>query len=351
MQYYDTIIVGGGAAAYAAAVYAGRYNLKTLIVEKEFGGETALAGKIENYPGFKAVDGFELMNAMKGQATSLGVEVIDGDVELLKNEYHCFQVKVGETVYQGKTIIIATGMEHRKLGLPREDELKGKGIHYCVTCDGPLFKGKRVGIVGGGDSAVKGANQLSDMGAEHVYLIAREDNVNRAEPINRDRLKQKKNVAVLYTTEVKGLIGEKFLESVRISKPFQGKNTIELQGLFVAIGAIPRGELPKQLGVKFDERNQIDVDPRTMKTNIDGVFAAGDITNASGSFKQIVTGAAQGSLAATSAYLDVQEHPNVCELHAVPVMGLLKEGKRSEVSDLPAGRQGRGKMGKKGKKK
>lgn len=342
MKYYDTIIVGGGAAAYAAAIYAGRYNVKTLLVERDFGGETALAGVIENYPGFKAVDGFELMKGMKEQTTALGVEIVDGDVQLLKNEYHCFQVKIGNETYQGKTVIVATGMEHRKLGIPREDELKGKGVHYCVTCDGPLFKGKKVGIVGGGDSAVKGANQLSDMGAEHVYLFVREDNVNRAEPINRDRLKEKKNVTVLYTTEVKELIGEKLLESIRISKKFQGKDIVELRGLFVAIGAIPRGELPKQLGVTFDQRDQIDVDPRTMKTNVDGVFAAGDITNASGSFKQIVTGAAQGAIAATSAYLDIQTHPNVCELHAVPVAGLLMKGN-------PSTRLGAGKKG--GKKK
>src|SRR3989338_6186278 len=327
MKSYDTIIVGGGAAAYAAAIYGARYNLKVLLVEREFGGETALAGKIENYPGFTAVDGFELMQKMKEQAVGVGVQAVDGDVGLVKNEYHCFEIKIGGKIYQGKTIILATGSEYRKLGLPRQDELKGKGVHYCVTCDGPLFKGKVVGIVGGGDSAVKGANQLSEMGAGHVYLIVREDNINRAEPINRERLAKKKNVTVLYSTEVKELIGKKFIDAARLSKPFQGKDIVELRGLFVAIGSVPRGELPKALGVKLDERNQIDVDPRTMKTSVDGVFAAGDVTNASGSFKQIVTGAAQGAMAATSAYNDVQNHPNVCVLHAVPAAGLLSPGK------------------------
>lgn len=320
---FDTIIVGGGAAAWAAAIYAARYGLRTLVVEEMFGGETALAGPIENYPGFKKVDGFELMQTMKDQAAALGVEVVDGKAELVSNVYHCFEVKVGDATYQSKTIILATGMEHRKLGLAREDELKGRGIHYCATCDGPLFKNKKVGIVGGGDSAVKWGSQLSDMGASTVTLFVREKDVSRAEPVNQERLKSKSNVTVMTETEVKELIGTSKLESVTVSTKGGAPQTIQLDGLFVAIGATPRSELPKQLAVKFDECGQIDVDPRFMKTSIDGVFAAGDVTNASGSFKQIVTGAAQGSVAATSAYLDVQTHPNVCELHAVPVTGLI----------------------------
>ncbi len=326
----DTVIIGGGATAYAAAIYARRYNMQVLVIQEEFGGETALAGPIENDPGFKAIDGLELMQNMQDQATALGAVVIDGKAELTTNEYHCFKITVGKKAFVGKTIILAMGMERRKLGLRREPELKGKGVHYCVTCDGPLFKGKRVAIVGGGDSAVKGANQLADMGAAHVYQIVREDNVNRAEPINRDRLMKKvgKNVDIIFSNEVMALRGEKKLDSVTLKTEWNGSKTLKLDALFVEIGAVPRSELPKQLGVKFDEFGQIDVECQTMKTNVDGVFAAGDITNASGHFKQIVTGAAQGSIAATSAYNDVQTHPNVCMLHAVPIAGLIETAKR-----------------------
>lgn len=322
MKSYEAIIIGGGVAAYAAALYSTRYNMKTVLVEKLFGGETATAGKIENYPGFASIDGFELMEKMKGQATAIGVEVIEGEAELVKNEYHCFQIKVGEQTLQSQTVILAMGMEHRTLPVARADELKGKGIHYCATCDGPLFKGKVIGVVGGGDSAVKAGNQLVDMGARHVYMIAREENLRRAEPINLDQLEKKikmGKVTTLFATEIVALQGDKKLEAIKLSKPLEAGDELRMDGVFVEIGATPRGELPKQLGVRLDERGQVDVDPRTCATSVDGVFAAGDVTNASGGFKQIVTGAAQGSIAATSAYRDISLHGGACELHAKPV--------------------------------
>ncbi|MBI2098793.1 FAD-dependent oxidoreductase [Candidatus Uhrbacteria bacterium] len=326
MKFYDTIIIGGGAAAYAAAIYSARYNMKTALVEKAFGGETATAGKIENYPGFKSIDGFELMEKMKEQAVSLGVEVMEGEAKLVKNEYHCFQIKIGAETFQSKTVILAMGMEHLELPIERAGELKSKGVHYCAICDGPLFKGKFVAVVGGGDSAVKAGNQLSDMGAKHVYMIVREEDLKRAEPINLDKLEEKVKagrIMVLYETEIAELKGDKRLEAVKISKKFEGKDELKLDGVFVEIGATPRGELAEQLGVRLDAHGQIDVDPRACSTSIDGVFAAGDVTNASGGFKQIITGAAQGAIAATSAYKDVSEHGGACALHAKHISGLL----------------------------
>ncbi len=319
MDYFDVIIVGGGAAAYSAGIYAARYDMKTLLIEGEFGGETAVAATIENYPGFKAIDGFDLMEKMKDHAVSTGVQVVQGKAELVSNAIHCFRVQVGETIYEGKTLILATGSERRTLNLPNEKEFKQRGVHYCVTCDGPLFRSKRVAIVGGGDTAIKGANQLADTAGE-ILVIVRETNVNRAEPINRDRLLTRKNVRLLYTTEITALHGKDRLTEIQLSKSFNGSTTVPLDALFVAIGATPRTDLAKKLGVTLDAQGYIDVDPRTMKTNIDGVFAVGDVTNASGTFKQIVTGAAQGSIAATSAYQDLNEHGgHACSIHALPV--------------------------------
>lgn len=321
MKVYDTIIVGGGAAAYAAAIYAARYNMKTLLIQKDFGGETALAGMIGNYPGVPGLemDGYELMKNMKEQANALGVEFVDGQAKLAENIRHCMKVTVDGEEYNGKTIILAVGMEHRKLGIEKEDTLKGKGVHYCTTCDGPLYKGKKVGIIGGGDSAVKSGNQILDMGASHVYMIVREKDLSRAEPINLEKLKKKGDkVSYLFENEITSLLGKDKVEGVTIKEQFEEKNEIELDGIFIHIGAEPRDELPKMLDVEFDEHSQVNVDPNTMETNIDGVFACGDVTNASGRFKQIVTAASQGSIAATSAYHDTQEHPNVCELHALP---------------------------------
>lgn len=315
MKSYDTIIIGGGAAAYAAGIYAKRYEMSVLLIEEEPGGETALAWTVENYPGFKSIDGFELMQKMMEQAKDLGVEVVEGKATLVKNQHHCFQVSVDQETYQGKTIILATGSARRKLGLPREDELKGKGVHYCMTCDGPIYKGKIIAIAGGGDAAVKAGNLASEYGNQ-VYLIVREDNLKRAEPINLERLQKKSNVKIIFKTEVKEIVGEKFLSGVKLASGEE----LATDALFVEIGAIPRVDLAKELEVKLDERGYIDADPRTMLTNVDGVFAAGDVTNATGAFKQIVTGAAQGAIAATSAFKDLGDHGrDVCELHARPV--------------------------------
>ncbi len=337
MDSFDCIIVGGGAAAWATAIYARRYNLETLVIEEQFGGETALAGAIENYPGFTRIDGFDLMEKMRDQAVGLGAKAVEGKATLVENRYHCFRVGVGKDVFQGRTLVLAMGMEHRTLGLPKEKELKGKGIHYCATCDGPLFKGKRVAVVGGGDSAVKWANQLSDMGVAHVFLIVREKDLSRAEPINRKRLSEKTDVTVLFGNEIVALQGDKTLTGVRLRKKADGQDALPLSAVFVAIGAEPRGELATQLGVKRDAHGQVDVDPRTMATSVDGVFAAGDVSNASGSFKQIVTAAAQGAIAATSCYRDVHEHPQACSLHAVPVAGLLAA--RAAPSRKPVARR------------
>jgi len=144
---FDVIIVGGGAAAYAAGIYARRYEMSVLLIEEETGGETALAWTVENYPGFKSIDGFELMQKIIEQAKDLGVKVVSGRANLVKNQRHCFKVNVGEPVYQGRTIIIATGSARKKLGLSREDKLRGKGVHYCVTCDGALYKNKIIAIL------------------------------------------------------------------------------------------------------------------------------------------------------------------------------------------------------------
>lgn len=324
MQYYDTIILGGGAAAFSAAIYAARYQMKTVLIHEEFGGETSTAGPIENYPGFKTIDGFELMQNMEEQAKALRVTMVAGKAELAQNIHHCFQVRVGKEIFEGKTLILAVGMERRKMGLKNEDALKGKGVHYCATCDGPLYKNKIVGVVGGGDSAVKWANQLSDIAA-NIYLIVREKDINRAEPINRDIVEKKKNVTILFATEIQELIGVRKLQQVRMTKKFAGSDVLSLDAIFVAIGAVPRGTIPQELGVAMNARGEVIVD-RMMKTSVDGIFAAGDMTDATGSFKQIVTAAAQGAIAATAAYQDIGAHAaNVCELHAVPVVVSTRE--------------------------
>lgn len=318
---YDLIIIGTGAAGLAAAVYAGRYKIKTLVIGREFGGETSTAATIWNYPGILAIDGYDLMGKMKEQAIKLGAEVVEGEVVKVTKQSHCISAFTAEgKEYQSKTLILALGTQRRKLGLANEKDLTGKGIHYCVTCDGPLYSGRTIAIVGGGDASVKGAN-LAAVYAKKIYLLTIEKQL-RAEPVNYEQMqKLGDKVEVIYETAVKEAVAKKGgmgLEKIVLST-HDKLGELKVDGLFVEIGALPNVELAKQLGVELDERGYVKVD-NFMQTNIDGVFAAGDTTNFFGPFKQDITAAAEGAMAATSTFKDLGIHGGeVCQIHAVPM--------------------------------
>lgn len=317
---YDLIIIGSGAAGLGAALYSGRYRMHVLVLGKEFGGETAKAGTIENYPGVPAIDGYELMSVMKKQATALNVEFVSDQANDIARQEHCFEVMARKTTYQTHAIIFATGAERRRLGLPNEKELTGKGVHYCVTCDGPVYGGKIIAMVGGGDASVKGAVLAAEYVAK-LYLLVRGKEVT-AEPINMEKLKALAGkIEVVYETTVEKIVGEQKLEKIILSKPHNGSQELVVDGLFVEIGATPNVELAQKLDVTLDERGHIKVD-NLMQTNIDGVFAAGDAVNHFGAFKQDITAAAMGAVAATSAYNDRKVHGEICELHAMPPMSM-----------------------------
>ncbi|OHA70725.1 MAG: hypothetical protein A3D64_01025 [Candidatus Wildermuthbacteria bacterium RIFCSPHIGHO2_02_FULL_49_9] len=308
---YDLIIIGSGAAGLSAAIYAKRYKMETLVMEGEFGGETATAGIIENYPGILSIDGYDLMKAMKEQGQNLGVVFEKGKAEKISSDRGCFVVKAANKEFQGSTLILATGSQRRHLNLPNEKELTGKGVHYCWTCDGPLYGKKTVAIVGGGDSSVKGVNFLAEY-AKKIYLIVRGKEV-QAEPVNLERMKALGDkVEVLTETEVAEIVGEKFLGKLVLSKEYQGSKDLAVDGVFVEIGFDPDTKLANQLGLALDEKNYIKVDSM-MKTNIPGVFAAGDATSHFGRFKQDITAAALGSVAATSAYEYLQSQGRVAD--------------------------------------
>lgn len=313
---YDLVIIGAGAAGLGAAVYAGRYRLKTAVASGEFGGETATAGKIENYPGYMQIDGFELMAKMRDQAKSMGVEFFDDRVDKITRNGHCFTVEAGGKVFNANQLILAMGTKRRRLNLPNEKELTGKGVHYCVTCDGAFYSGKTIAMVGGGDASVKGINMASEY-VDKVYFILRENEI-KAEPINLERMKKLGDkVEILYETEVTEIVGQDKLEKIILSKEFNGSKELDVDGLFVEIGSERNVELAKQLDVQLDERGYVKVD-NMMKTNIDGVYACGDTVNFFGDFKQIITAAAMGSVAATSAYEDNKLHGELCPYHSVP---------------------------------
>src|SRR3989344_4602933 len=218
---YDLIVVGSGAAGLASALYAGRYKMSTLIIAGEFGGETSTAGSIENYPGVKALDGYDLMKIMKEQAKEYGAELKDGKVVGIEKMGEGWKVKTEEgEEYEATAVILAIGSRRRHLGLPNEKELTGKGEHYCWTCDGPLYGGKTVAMVGGGDSSVKGVNFLAEY-ASKVYLIVRGKGI-AAEPVNMEQMKKLGNkVEILLVNQVQKIVGQDMLEKVVLTNPYK----------------------------------------------------------------------------------------------------------------------------------
>ena len=311
---YDVLIVGQGAAAFGAALYSARYQMKTLVVGDELGGETATGSTIENYLGYSQIDGFDLMVKMKEQVQALGVEIINDKVNEIKQEAGCFTSKAFEGQYWSTAIILAVGRERRKLGLDNESELMGKGVSYCSTCDAPLYRDQAVAVVGGGDAAVKGSVLLAKY-ASQVYLIYRKEKLTRPEPINLKLLEQATNVAQLLNTNVTGLEGDEKLDRIGLDQPYQDSPELAIDGIFIEIGADPRNALARTLGAMINSQGEIMVS-KMMETTVSGLFAAGDVTDATGELKQTITSTAQGVIAATSAYKYVAEHPNACQIHA-----------------------------------
>ena len=313
---YDVAIAGQGAAGYAAALYAARYQIHPVVIGGTFGGETATGGLIENYPGFPEIDGFELMVKFREQAEKYEVPIVNEDVASISKEADCFVLTTSEgNTYRAASVILAVGRERRKLGLEHEDEWTGKGVSFCSTCDAPLHRDNVVGVVGGGDAAVKGAVLLGKY-ASQVYVIYRGGSFTRPEAVNLRQMEESTNVQPIFNTNVVELTGEDGLSGVVLDNQLDGSNDLAVDGLFIEIGADPRADLARQLGVDLNELDEVMVDGRG-KTNVEGVFAAGDLTNASGDLKQTITAAAQGAMAATAAYEYISTHGNACALHAV----------------------------------
>ncbi|CAD5245261.1 thioredoxin-disulfide reductase [Thermococcus camini] len=299
---WDVLIIGAGPAGFTAAIYAARFGLETLILSKDLGGNMALTDLIENYPGFIKISGSELTNRMHEQAKNLGVDIVFDEVERIDPaecayyEGPCkFAVKTKNgKEYKAKTIIIAVGAAPRKLHVPGEEELTGRGVSYCATCDGPLFKGKKVIVVGGGNTALQEALYLKSIGVD-VTLVHRRDQF-RADKILQDRFRES-GIPTILNTVVTEIIGENKVEAVKLKNRVTGEETeMPVDGVFIFIGYEPKTDFVKHLGIT-DEYGYIPVDMH-MRTKMKGIFAAGDITNV---FKQIAVAVGQGAIAANSA--------------------------------------------------
>jgi thioredoxin reductase (NADPH) len=297
---WELVIIGGGPAGMTAAIYAARYGLKTLLLEsKVLGGAQATSPGIENYPGYTFIVGIDLANKMKEQVRKSGAIIKEiTEVKTLTREADNgdFLLETRRGVYRAKAIVIATGGGHRHLNITGEDEFTGRGVSFCATCDGPLFRGKTVAIVGGGNTAVTEALYLAEVTGK-VYLIHRRDEL-RAEKAVQDYLFNSE-VEILWDTIVKEIHGNDLIEELLLENVKTGEqSTLKVDGTFVALGSDPESALAKSIGVKTNERGEILVNDK-QATNVNGAFAAGDVVE---SMKQIAVAVGQGAIAADSAY-------------------------------------------------
>lgn len=300
MENLDLIIIGAGTAGLTAGIYGVRSGLNTLIIEEKVAGGTAAdAPIIENYPGFERISGPELAQKMAAQCRGLGVAIHEFEKAVnLDLEGEDKNVKTSKAFYKAKAVIIASGASYRELGVPGEKEFRGRGVSYCGVCDGPLFKGKRVLVVGGGNSAVITALYLAEIVAE--VKVAHRRSVFRAEEALVKALRENGNVEVLWNTELKEIKGEKLVnKTVLLDMQTREIRELPVEGVFVQVGEAPNSQIAKEAGVEVDEYGYIKIDIR-QRTNIPGVYAAGDVTNHP--VKQVGTAVGQGITAALEAY-------------------------------------------------
>jgi len=297
----DTVIIGAGVAGLTAGIYTVRAGMSSLLLEAAVvGGMTATSPLIENYPGFQAISGMELMDNFKAHAEKyIDIKELSPVTSLARDEH--FTIKTGDEKLEARSIILATGSKYRKLGVKGEQELAGKGVSYCATCDGYFFKGKKIVIVGGGESAAVEALYLHNIGID-VTLVHRRGEL-RAEKAYQESLKEK-DINMIMNTNVSEIKGKDGVEAVLLKNVSTGKEEeLPVQGVFIAIGEEPNSALAKGLGVELDKSGYVKVD-NFQRTNVPGFYAAGDVT---GGIKQITTGVGEGCKAAISAYEDIYE--------------------------------------------
>ena len=292
---YDMIIIGGGPAGFTAALYGARAGLDVLVIEKmSIGGQMALTGEIENYPGFiDGIDGITLGANMQASAEKFGAKTEYAEVTSLNLNADPKEIVTDGKSYFSKTVVIATGADPRPLGLEKEKELIGRGVHYCAHCDGRFYKDKTVAVIGGGNSAVSDALYLSRL-AKKVYLIHRRDTL-RATKIYHEPLRKAENVEFIKNSVLADITADKRVTEITLQNTLDGtQDTLECNGVFVSIGRTPTTKLVEGI-LPLDENGYIIAD-ETTKTSIDGVFAVGDVRTKA--LRQIVTATADGAVAA-----------------------------------------------------
>jgi len=294
-KIYDLIIIGAGPAGITAAVYAARKKMDILVITKDIGGQASWSGDIQNYTGYQFITGPELVIKFEEHMRKFDFEIKENEeVKELIFRKGTFLLKTDKNNYQTKTAIVASGKRSRELGVTGEKKFRNKGLTYCATCDGPLFAGRDVAVIGGGNSALDAALQLIKI-ANHIYIINFTDNLT-GDGIMQEKIRADNKVSIFNNSRVKEVVGDIFVKALKIEKDKKEK-VLNVQGIFVEIGLIPNSDFAVDL--EKNERKEIVVNQRN-ETNIPGVFAAGDVTNVPE--KQIIIAAGEGAKAVLSAF-------------------------------------------------
>lgn len=295
---YDVIIIGGGSASMSAAIYTARKMLKTLIISKKFGGQTAMASEVENYPGYKKILGVELIMKMREQAEELGAKIEEGQ-EVKKINIKGskdFEIITDKDTFQAKSVIIASGKKPRKLGVPGEKEFMGKGVAYCATCDAALFRDKPVAVIGGGNSGLDAALELTKY-AEKIYVLEFADTM-KGDAKTLQKLEADDKVTLITNAETKKIEGDKNADYLYyLDKKTSEEKKLRVDGVFVEIGwEVVSDFVPQE--IKKNKWGEIEVDHKTQATSVEGIYSAGDVTD--NLYKQTIIACGDASKAAIS---------------------------------------------------
>lgn len=298
---YDVIIIGAGPAGLSAGVYTARRKLKSLILSKDLGGQTAASWEVENYLGYHLISGQDLAEKFKEHLKDFDIELNTGveveKLEIVKPKGFVVKTKAGKD-YQAKALIIASGKKPRELSVPGEKELKGRGLTYCATCDAPLFKDKIVAVIGGGNSALEAALQLEKIASKIFLLDINPEFGTNTETVLVDKVKTYNKIEIIHNAQTKEILGEKFVQGLIYEDKKAGKTKkLEVQGVFVEIGSVPATDFCKDV-VELNQWQEIKIDEHNM-TSVEGIFAAGDVTEVAE--KQTVIAAGEGAKAGIAA--------------------------------------------------
>lgn len=304
-EEYPLVIIGGGPAGLTASIYASRYRIPHLLAAVNIGGSANEAHRVENWPGITQISGAELMQNMWKHAKTYNPDFLASEVKRISRSDTGFEITFKDNAIKTDSIIFSGGTEYKRLTIPGENEFLGRGVSYCATCDGGFFKNKTVAVIGGANSAIMAAVELSQ-NCDKIYLVYRGAEL-KGEPIWIEKITSNPKIVSLNETNLLEIKGGSKVEKIILDKEYNGKKELDLDGVFIEIGNVPMAGLVKEIGVDLNENGSIKIG-KSNETNLKGFFAAGDVTDGSGGFRQIITASSEGAVAARGVFEFLKEN-------------------------------------------